>query len=254
MMNVIINADDLGLSQEVNEATFDLMSKRIVTSATIMANGPAVLSAIEGSKRFPACSFGVHLNLTEFRPLSRNEGLKELLDENGEFSGVLEQAPGSINKSSALLSSMADEWCHQIDFLQKAGVQVSHFDSHQHVHTIPFVFPVLKYLQAKYGIRRVRSTRNVYKAGGGGPSTVMLWAKRVYRFSLRHFYATRTTHAFMDFSTFYERVVVGRQAWPSAEVMVHPGSSVDCEENCLVHSDWVGRLGGTVRLISYSDL
>ena len=253
MMNVIINADDLGLSQEVNEATFDLMSKRIATSATIMANGPSVLSAIEGSKRFPACSFGVHLNLTEFRPLSRNEGLKELLGEDGTFSGVLEQVPGSIKKTRALLFAMADEWCHQIDFLQKAGVKVSHLDSHQHVHTIPFVFPVLKYVQAKYGIRRVRATRNVYRAGDG-PSPVMLWAKRAYRFSLRHFYTTRMTHVFMDFSTFYERAVVGQQEWPSVEVMVHPGSSVDCEENRLVRSDWPDRLVGPVRLISYSDL
>jgi len=252
-MNVIVNADDLGMSRDVNEATFDLMSKRIVTSATIMANGPLVLSAIEGSKRFPACSFGVHLNLTEFRPLSRSEGLKELLGEDGEFSGVLEQAPGSIKKTRKLLSAMADEWCHQIDFLQKAGVKVSHLDSHQHVHTIPFVFPVLKYIQAKYGIRRVRVTRNVYKAGGS-PSQVMLWAKRAYQFSLRHFYTTRTTHVFMDFLTFYERAVVGQQEWPSAEVMVHPGSSVDCEENRLVHSDWPDRLGGPVRFISYSDL
>ena len=70
MMNVIFNADDLGLSQEVNETTYDLISKRIVASATIKANGPSVRSAIEGGKRFPACSFGVRLNLTELRPLS----------------------------------------------------------------------------------------------------------------------------------------------------------------------------------------
>jgi predicted glycoside hydrolase/deacetylase ChbG (UPF0249 family) len=253
MMNVIVNADDLGLSHEVNEATFDLMSKRIVTSATIMANGPSVLSAVEGSKRFPSCSFGIHLNLTEFRPFSRSEGLKELLGEDGEFSGILERAPGSIKKTRSLISAMADEWCHQIEFLQKTGVEVSHLDSHQHVHTIPFVFPVLKYVQGKYGIRRVRATRNVYKAGES-PSQVILWAKRAYQFSLKHFYTTRTTHAFMDFSTFYERAVVGHQEWPSAEVMVHPGSLADCEENRLVCSDWITQLGETVRLISYSDL
>ena len=253
MMDLIVNADDLGMSQEVNEAIFHLMGKRIVTSATIMANGPAVLRAIEGSKQFPSCSFGVHLNLTEFRPLSRNEGLRDLLNENGEFSGILERAPGSIKKTRKLLSAMADEWCHQIGFLQKAGVQVSHLDSHQHVHTIPFVFPVLKYVQAKCGIRRVRSTRNVYKAGVC-PSKAKVWAKEAYRLLLRRFYTTRTTHVFMDFSTFYERAVLGRQTWLSAEVMVHPGSSRDYEENRLVDSNWLDQLGGSARLINYSDL
>jgi hypothetical protein len=253
MMKVIINADDLGLSQEVNEATFDLMSKRIATSATIMANGPSVLSAIEGSKRFPACSFGVHLNLTEFRPLSRSEGLKELLGENGEFSGLLEQAPGSIKKTRKLLSAMADEWCRQIDRLQEAGVQISHLDSHQHVHTIPFVFPVLKYIQAKYGIRKVRSTRNVYRAGMC-PSPLTVWGKRVYLFSLANFYATKTTHAFMDFSTFYEQAVLGKKEWSSVEVMVHPGSREAVEENTLLTSDWKELLFGKLRSISYNDL
>ena len=253
MMSMIINADDLGRTQEVNDATFDLMAKRIATSATIMANGPWVLGAIKESKRFPACSFGVHLNLTEFRPMSRSDGLNQLLAENGEFSGSLERVPRRFKKTRALMSAMADEWCHQIEFLQGAGLQVSHLDSHQHVHTIPLVFPVLKYIQAKYGIRKVRTTRNVFKAGKG-PSSAMRWAKRAYDFSLRHMYATRTTHAFMDFLTFYERAVMGKQRWPSAEIMIHPGSPADREENRLVLSDWLDQLGGAVQLISYAEL
>jgi chitin disaccharide deacetylase len=253
MMSVIVNADDLGLSQEVNDATFDLMSRRIVTSATIMANGPFVRHAIEESKRFPACSFGIHLNLTEFRPLSQGEGLEEILGEDGAFTDTLDQAPGSVRKTRRLLRAIANEWCHQVDFLQRAGVRISHLDSHQHVHTIPFLFSVLKHVQSRFGIRRVRGTRNVYRAGPR-PAPAVLWAKRAFQFALRHLYATRTTHAFMDFLTFHERAVVGRQEWPTAEVMVHPGSAADAEENRLLDSDWPDRLRGRVRLISYADL
>ena len=153
MMKVIVNADDPGMTEEVNQATFDLMSKRFVTSATVMANGPAVPNALEGSKRFPACSFGVHLNLTEFRPLSRHEGLEQLLSSDGQFNGVLERTPSTIAKVSAMFVAMANEWCWHIDVVRKAGIFISHLDSHQHVYTIPFVFPVLKYVQAKYEIR-----------------------------------------------------------------------------------------------------
>lgn len=253
MMKLILNADDLGLSQEVNEATFDLMSRRVVTSGTMMANGPSVLSAIKESRHFPACSFGVHLNLTELRPLGRHEGLQELLGENGEFNGALDRTPARLRKTWKLLSAIADEWCHQIEFIGNAGIQISHLDSHQHVHTIPFVFPVLKYVQAKYGIRKVRSTRNVYLAGWM-PSRNTRCAKRAYQVALTGFYRTKTTAAFMDFSTFHERVVVGKQEWPSAEVMVHPGSSSNDGENGLLCSDWPDHLGGAVRLISYLEL
>jgi predicted glycoside hydrolase/deacetylase ChbG (UPF0249 family) len=250
-MRVIVNADDLGLSREVNDATFELMSRGVVTSATVMANGPFVLDAIERSKRFSGCSFGVHLNLTEFRPLRQREGLRQILSDNGEFTNALDQAPATVKKTRRLLAAIADEWCDQIEFLRRAGLQVSHLDSHQHVHTIPALFPVLKYVQGRCGIRKVRTARNVYKTD---LSASKLLAKRVFHFSLRHFYATRTTHVFMDFATFHERAVVGRQTWPSAEVMVHPGSPADSAESQLLRSDWQKRGNSSIQLISYAAL
>jgi chitin disaccharide deacetylase len=252
-MRVIVNADDLGLSREVNEATFELMSRGVVTSGSVIANAPFVLDAVETSRRFPGCSFGVHLNLTEFRPLCRREGLRQILSENGEFTKALDQAPGSVTKTQRLLAAIADEWCHQVDFLRRAGLQVSHLDSHQHVHTIPALFPVLKFVQARCGIRRVRTARNVYQAHAPAPRAKLL-AKRAFQFSLRHLYATRTTHVFMDFLTFHERAVIERQVWPSVEVMVHPGGLANNEEERLVRSDWLERLRGSIQLISYADL
>jgi len=253
MMKVIVNADDLGLNQDVNDAIFDLMSKRVVTSATMMANGPTILRAIEVSKHFPSCSFGIHLNLTELRPLGRPEGLQKLLNENGDFNGALDRTPGTVKKSWGLLSAIAQEWSRQIELIGNAGVEISHLDSHQHVHTIPFLFPVLKYVQAKYGIRKVRSTRNVYRVGKT-PSQITLYAKRTFQQALTKCYRTRTTAAFMDLSTFYERVVVGKETWSSAEVMVHPGSSFDDEENRLLCTDWLNQSSGNLRLISYLEL
>ena len=252
-MKVIINADDLGLSQEINDAIFDLMSKRVVTSATMMASGPSILRAFDVSKHFSACSFGVHLNLTELRPFSRHEGLQELLNEHGEFRDVLDRTPDKVRKSWKLLGAIADEWCRQIEFVGNAGIQISHLDSHQHVHTIPVVFPVLKYVQAKYGIRKVRLSRNVYRAGEA-PSRIALCAKHAFQYALKGLYRTRTTAAFMDFSTFYERAVVGKQEWASVEIMVHPGSPHDDQENQLLCSDWLDRLGNTVELINYLEL
>lgn len=252
-MKVIINADDLGMSDEVNEAIFGLMTKGLVTSATILANGPCVNGALEEGKRFPSCSFGVHLNLTEFCPLSKNESLKELLTDEGSFSGILEMAPQRVKKTKALWCAIADEWCHQVEFVMRAGIHISHLDSHQHVHTIPFVFPVLKFIQHKYGIRKVRLARNVYRRGKG-PSPFKLWAKEAYNVSLRHFYATYTTCVFLDFLTFYERVIVEGERWPIVEVMVHPGSSIDPDEYGLLTSNWIDQAAEKIQLITYDEL
>src|SRR5215471_2247740 len=62
-VRIIVNADDLGISEAVNEATFRAMERGVITSATMLANGPEVVAAAKLAPRFPKCSFGVHLNL-----------------------------------------------------------------------------------------------------------------------------------------------------------------------------------------------
>jgi chitin disaccharide deacetylase len=79
-MQVIVNADDLGMSREVNEAIFDLMARGRVTSASLLANAPATEEAIRTIPKFPQCSFGAHLNITEYEPLCRAADLLGLLD------------------------------------------------------------------------------------------------------------------------------------------------------------------------------
>jgi predicted glycoside hydrolase/deacetylase ChbG (UPF0249 family) len=252
-MRIIVNADDFGISNEVNDATLELMSRGVVTSATIMANGPCFRGAVQGSQRFPDCSFGVHLNLTELRPLGMHRGLKGLVGDTGEFNGLLDREPARVRKTRALLFAVADEWGRQIERIADAGIRISHLDSHQHVHTIPILFPVLKYVQAKYRIRKVRTTRNVYTAGKE-PSRRARWAKGLYQFGLRWCYSTRTTDAFMDFQTFYQRAVLGDQRWPTVEVMTHPGSCFALEENQLLASDWRRCVDGPVSLLNFSEL
>ena len=85
-MRLIINADDLGLSPEVNESIFALMARRRLTSATILANAPYWEVAVRQAAHFPWCSFGIHLNLTQFQPLSAAPGLQPLLAEAGGLS------------------------------------------------------------------------------------------------------------------------------------------------------------------------
>jgi hypothetical protein len=67
-------------------------------------------------------------------------------------------------------------------------------------------------------------------------------------------YTTSTTQAFLDFTTFYERVIVGGDSWSSAEVMVHPGSHLDADENQLLESNWKELLSTRIELISYNEL
>lgn len=138
-MKLIINADDLGRSIEVNNTIFHLIENNKVTSATIIANSLAVDDAINRVNLYPSISFGVHLTLAGFKPLTCNSAFEKLLDKNGNFNKKIRQ----IQLTPKLKQAIFDEWCFQIGKILSYGVKISHIDSHYHVHTLPQLFIVL---------------------------------------------------------------------------------------------------------------
>src|SRR5215831_11580404 len=186
-MAIIVNADDLGMSAAVNATTFDLMSRGRISSATLLANAPAAREAARHAASFPACSFGVHLNLTQFEPLTRGAGARLLVDERGEMTRANETAP----PDAARLRAMYDEVCAQVGRVSAFGVRISHVDSHNHIHTRPFFFPILKLVQRRFGIRRVRLSKTFYAAEQPCPAQ-LIWRKRAYNRMLKSVYRTCT--------------------------------------------------------------
>ena len=246
---IIVNADDLGISREVNDATFDLMSRGRITSATIIANAPATCEVASHVARLPRCSFGVHLNLTQFEPLTGGAGARLLVDERG----VLSRAKVGARPGRARLRAIYDELCAQIERVASLGVPISHFDSHNHVHTRPFLFSALKRVQRRYRIRKVRLSKNVYSIDQPCPAD-LLWKKRAYNWALQSIYRTRTTDAFTEFLTYCRSDTPGRMAAGCTELMVHPGAAYAAEETATLESDWIARTGLPAQLISYAQL
>lgn len=257
-MKVIINSDDLGHNTQVNERAFDLIERQKITSATLIANAPALEEAVRQARKYPACSFGIHLNLTEFSPLtppSKQEELKSYLNEKGEFAGeaTLRAVPIKARAKTAFFK----EWCLQVKRVLALGLPVTHFDSHNHVHTMPALFSVLKQVQREYGIRKIRTTWNVYPSSSQSTS-ILLLKKRFWSLALRHYYRTLTTKAFTSFGVFHSLANgPGRtklMTYDSIELMVHPGNQDFSEETRLVEGEWQRDLGWHGKLISYHDL
>ena len=85
MKLLIINADDFGMAAGVTNAIVDCHNNGIVTSTTLMTNMPDAERAADLSRPLKALGVGVHLNLTEGRPLTDSALLPDLVDESGEF-------------------------------------------------------------------------------------------------------------------------------------------------------------------------
>ena len=254
VVKIIVNADDLGITPEVNDAIFDLMGQGKVTSATMIANAPYIEDACRQIGRYGSCSFGVHLNIAEFKPLSEPEGIRQLLNEDGTFAGYDRVRHAARN--SGLADAVFLEFCAQIEMCRSAGVEISHIDSHQHVHTIPWIFPILKRVQKTFNIHRVRISKNLF--GPREPASPQLRLKKAaYNFLIRHYVKTATTGAFADFRTFYECATASVLNNKQIEAMVHPGS-IDYdwskEETDLLLTDWEDRLRFPIELINYNAL
>jgi predicted glycoside hydrolase/deacetylase ChbG (UPF0249 family) len=251
-MQLILNADDLGASNPVNDEIFELMESGLLTSATIIANAPAFEAAVKQVQNFPNCSFGVHLNLTVFPPLSPSSRLEPILDENGHLSKkFLRQC-----FSPALTSAFLQELTFQVERTLDAGVPVSHFDSHQHIHTKPCMWPVLKRLQRRFRIRKVRSTINLLPPG----QQMKPWRQlKKYLFDgfLRHIYSTKSPEGLGDFRDFYAALKQGNiPRFRSMELMIHPGTSSNRykDEVALLRSGWKHLLPPDVTFGSYHSI
>jgi chitin disaccharide deacetylase len=242
-----MNADDFGISKDANLKTAELMEAKAVTSATIIANGAEFDQAIALAKKLPDCSFGVHLNITQFTPLSRNQELKRLLDKNGEFSSA--RLPKTLSLS--LQRAIIEEFQLQIDRVRSALGRISHVDSHHHVHTRPMLFPLLAYLMRTNRIKAARLTKNLY-APPCAPNTSQLLKKQMWNTALRAFGGCHTTDYFSDLSAL--RSNLKHLDGAVIEIMCHPGHPDFEDETQLIRSDWRAKLDAEIDLITYDAL
>jgi predicted glycoside hydrolase/deacetylase ChbG (UPF0249 family) len=246
-LRVIINADDLGACDTVNDRIFSLMAEGAVTSATLMANAPAAGDAIRRACTIDDCSFGVHLNLSDFRPLSAPGPLEPILNEDGEF---VRGAIRRVRITAELIRGVSAEFESQIELIKSHGVAVSHLDSHHHVHTVPALFLALKQAQRRHGLQRVRISRNLYEAPIA--ATTML-KKRLWNTALRVLGRTRTTQTFSDLATFIT-AATRVSASQIIELSVHPGNPDFADEDRLLETKWWSELPFRIELTNYNDI
>ena len=78
-MEVIVNADDFGMSRSVNTAIVDGYKRGILTSTCIMANMPWFNDAVLKLSEIKDIGLGVHLNIIEYKTILKiNRGTNKL--------------------------------------------------------------------------------------------------------------------------------------------------------------------------------
>lgn len=133
--DLIVNADDFGLSPGVNEGIVAAHERGIVTSASLMVRWPAAVEAVRIAREYPRLSLGLHVDLGEWEC---RDGVWEAV-----YEVVRMDDPQAV----------AEEVARQLDtFRRLVGRDPSHLDSHQNVHRKHPVLPVAAELARKLAV------------------------------------------------------------------------------------------------------
>jgi len=155
---LIINADDFGLTVGVNRGIAEAHQRGVLTSATMMANASAVDDAIACAQQ-AGLSVGCHVVLIDGAPLLPPQDVSTLLADGSAThfaDGWLRFAARGLCRRLDE-DDIAAEVEAQIRKIQQTGLQVTHIDSHKHVHLLPPVLgPMLRAAKA-CGVRAVRN-------------------------------------------------------------------------------------------------
>lgn len=131
MKKLIVNADDLGLTEGVTNGIIEAAADGIVTSTSAMMNHATISVDITRAREAcPQLGIGVHLVLTEGRPLLAPEAVPCLVNKNGwfhKFNRERERIAGLD------LGQVHAEWRTQIESFLGLGFQPDHLDSHHHI-------------------------------------------------------------------------------------------------------------------------
>ncbi len=153
-----MNADDFGLTPGVNRAIVELNERGALTSATLMARARATEAAVELARTRPSLGVGCHVVLVDGEPMLPPAELPTLAGgPTARFAPSLGKFLRRLLAGLVRVSEMEKEAAAQIESLQRAGVRLTHVDTHKHTHMFPAVLrPVLRAARAA-GIRRVRN-------------------------------------------------------------------------------------------------
>jgi chitin disaccharide deacetylase len=154
---LIINADDFGFTSGVNRAIVEAHTRGVVTSSTLMANGPAFAEAVQLAGSLPHMSLGCHVVLIDGDPVTPASQIRSLTAADARFRDGLKMFAARALAGLIKADEIAAEATAQIRKIQACGIAPSHFDAHKHTHLFPKILRPLLRAASACGVRALRN-------------------------------------------------------------------------------------------------
>lgn len=156
MQYLISNADDFGRSPAINSAIRESFKKGLVSDTSIMVTckegvdellEPGNMDVLNGAA-------GCHLTLTLGRPLTERIKNIPFIVKDGEFQEIPHKLP---RLSKEEIEAIHAEFIAQINYIKNVlGIEITHLDSHQHIHFDLQLLPIVVTVCKQAGIPYLR--------------------------------------------------------------------------------------------------
>lgn len=208
-----ITADDWGMSPAINRAIVDLARRGIVGRVSMLADAPHLRDSLDdlwSAGALTRVEYGLHFDM--------------------------KMPPGRfllrwLTSRTAMGGTVRAELRRQLDALAAAGITATYIDGHQHVHIVPGFIAAIAPVLEERGIRTVRL-----------PYDRSLWLTRLMPINVLSIFLRRDLESR---GLQYRRVIYPQPKhlrdaarlrkhitrWPDAEVIVHPATERDFEDD-----------------------
>jgi len=246
---LIVNADDYGYFRCVSKGILRAATHGIVTATGVFANAMQFTEHAAELRDCNVLDVGVHLNLTEGIPLTA-EMRGSLARWSGQFAGKFSMARAILTRTIKT-EDVSREWRAQIERCLDNGLRVRFLNSHEHMHMLPPLFPVVQALAHDFDIGHIRfptSQRGGKSANGSlFRGAVMKTLETINRrrvdLPTPHFLGLDASGK-LDLP-YLEHSLPRLEAGEIYELMCHPGE-FDAQEvsdaSLLRYHDWEGEL------------
>ncbi len=153
LRQVILAADDFGLSDGVNEAVEEACRDGLLTTASLMVAGPAAADAVRRARRLPQLRVGLHLVVIEGPAVGPAPGL---VDAAGQFPSDQLRLGIDYFFRRGVRRRLAAEIRAQFAAFAATGLRLDHANAHKHMHLHPTVGRLMLEAGADHGLPAIR--------------------------------------------------------------------------------------------------
>ena len=162
MKQLIITADDYGMSRAVNDAIEAGMAAGLITTTNVMTNMPLYKEAKTLKDKFPNVSVGVHWTLSGAgKPVTPKDQVPSLVNEKGDLFSYAEfrkRYRNGLIKDEEILKELRGQYERYYDLMGMPD----YWNTHQNTHVDFKIYQLFVALAAELKIPAMRSHQRIY--------------------------------------------------------------------------------------------